>query len=278
MGSYYPYGEAKSGTVSNADSFATYYRDSTGLDYAQNRYYVQGLGRFLTADPYVASSSLRNPTTWNRYSYVESDPANKKDPSGLFSVGTDYDELNWTYTLLSNPTPSADGDVNTLSAIPYIGLSRLALPGNFSYNCLDWTCSVLEATIPYEAYNALVGAGLVPLVPVLIRAGQVVVVVGAVICEALVQWTINNSTRNRQSDPIAYPRGPITSRDSETQECIRPPQYKWMVSGNTYGSTNGFHWHWMEFNQPDLTECVYYANRRAGKDDPGPNVILLVVP
>ncbi|MBY0505369.1 MAG: hypothetical protein K2X03_15755 [Bryobacteraceae bacterium] len=51
VGSYYPYGEAKSGTVSNVDGFATYYRDSTGLDYAQNRHYQSTTGRFTTTDP-----------------------------------------------------------------------------------------------------------------------------------------------------------------------------------------------------------------------------------
>jgi len=86
VGSYYPYGEAKSGTVSNADSFATYYRDSTGLDYAQERFYASGSGRFLTSDPYRASAQLVSPTTWNRYSYVTSDPINYHDPLGLDKI------------------------------------------------------------------------------------------------------------------------------------------------------------------------------------------------
>ena len=75
MGSYYPYGEAKSGTVSNADSFATYYRDSGGLDYAQQRYYASGSGRFLTPDPASAGS--------NWYAYVSGDPVSWLDPQGL---------------------------------------------------------------------------------------------------------------------------------------------------------------------------------------------------
>jgi len=86
VGSYYPYGEAKSGTVSNADSFATYYRDSTGLDYADQRYYVAGLGRFTTPDLYRASTQGANdpndPSSWNRYTYVGSDPTNRVDPPG----------------------------------------------------------------------------------------------------------------------------------------------------------------------------------------------------
>ena len=82
VGSYYPYGEAKSGTVSNADSFATYYRDSTGLDYADQRFYLGGSGRFLTSDP-VEPGDVSNPQTRNFYAYVLSDPINFNDPEGL---------------------------------------------------------------------------------------------------------------------------------------------------------------------------------------------------
>jgi len=91
VGSYYPYGEAKSGTVSNADSFATYYRDSTGLDYAQNRYYGVAVGRFLTPDP--AASGI------NLYSYASTDPVSSFDPEGLVTVivsGTSEQNAEWS--------------------------------------------------------------------------------------------------------------------------------------------------------------------------------------
>jgi RHS repeat-associated protein len=83
VGNYYPYGEAKSGTVSNADSFATYYRDSTALDYAQQRFYQPGSARILTTDPLQASASVRVPGSWNRYMYAIDDPVNRLDPQGL---------------------------------------------------------------------------------------------------------------------------------------------------------------------------------------------------
>jgi RHS repeat-associated protein len=86
VGSYYPYGEPRTGTLSNTDAFATYYRDSTGLDYAQQRYYQSVAGRFATPDPYSArSKGVDNPSapsTWNRYSYAANDPANFGDPKG----------------------------------------------------------------------------------------------------------------------------------------------------------------------------------------------------
>ncbi|MBY0507304.1 MAG: hypothetical protein K2X03_25540 [Bryobacteraceae bacterium] len=93
VGSYYPYGESRSGTVSNADSFATYFRDTTGLDYADQRYHLQGVGRFLTADP-TEPGEVLTPRSWNYYSYVESDPINFNDPNG-----TDVSGLNVSFSL-----------------------------------------------------------------------------------------------------------------------------------------------------------------------------------
>jgi len=41
------------------------------------------MGRFLMPDPYGASAKPGNPQSWNRYAYVNNDPVNKNDPSGL---------------------------------------------------------------------------------------------------------------------------------------------------------------------------------------------------
>jgi RHS repeat-associated protein len=82
-----PYGEELTPTANGATKFATYWRDGdTGLDYADQRYYVPGQGRFLTADPYTASGGTTNPSSWNRYAYVEGDPINFNDPQGLFAL------------------------------------------------------------------------------------------------------------------------------------------------------------------------------------------------
>ncbi|MEW5980580.1 MAG: RHS repeat-associated core domain-containing protein, partial [Acidobacteriota bacterium] len=63
----YPYGEAQSGAASG-EKFATYYRDnSTGLDYAMNRYYGSTLGRFISPDPFGGGPDLGRPGSWNKY-------------------------------------------------------------------------------------------------------------------------------------------------------------------------------------------------------------------
>jgi RHS repeat-associated protein len=71
---YFPYGEEQQVTAQDKDKFATYYRDgTTGLDYAQNRYYANTLGRFTSPDPYMSSGGTADPQSWNRYSYVQGD-------------------------------------------------------------------------------------------------------------------------------------------------------------------------------------------------------------
>ena len=67
-------------------------RDAVGQDYADQRYYGVGTGRFGTPDPVGVSAALAgNPGTWNRYGYVQGDPVNFNDASGknAFAVGSD---------------------------------------------------------------------------------------------------------------------------------------------------------------------------------------------
>jgi len=90
VGKYYPYGEERNSPQLPNDQvkFATYTRDSaTGNDYADQRYYSSALGRFMTPDPYRALASATNnpavPQSWNRFTYVLSDPINLRDHMGL---------------------------------------------------------------------------------------------------------------------------------------------------------------------------------------------------
>jgi len=86
---YFPYGEEQpTATAQDRDKFATYYRDgTTGLDYAQNRYYASTLARFTSPDPSGDSWDVGNPQSWNSYAYVLNDPINYNDPSGLTECG-----------------------------------------------------------------------------------------------------------------------------------------------------------------------------------------------
>jgi len=91
---YHPYGAEA--TAFNQDTermkFTGHERDlgltssaADDLDYMHARYYNMQIGKFLAFDP--VGGSLRRPQSWNRYSYVLSNPLNLVDLFGLFPCG-----------------------------------------------------------------------------------------------------------------------------------------------------------------------------------------------
>jgi RHS repeat-associated protein len=62
--------------------------DESGLEFAQARYYNASHGRYTSIDPLMASANVKNPQTFNRYSYVLNSPYKFTDPLGLISQGT----------------------------------------------------------------------------------------------------------------------------------------------------------------------------------------------
>lgn len=87
---YYPYGGQQNdycNTVAQHYKFTGKERDTeSGLDNFEARYDASALGRFMTPDPGGVGARLTSPQTWNAYAYVENNPLNLTDPSGL--VGT----------------------------------------------------------------------------------------------------------------------------------------------------------------------------------------------
>ncbi len=62
--------------------------DESGLDFAQAWYYNSKNGRYTSVDPLTASASIKNPQTFNRYTYVLNSPYKFTDPLGLIPVTT----------------------------------------------------------------------------------------------------------------------------------------------------------------------------------------------
>ena len=91
QGGHLPFGEdfAETGGVEK-HHFTSYERDNeTGADYAVNRLYSSGVGRFTAVDRLSSSAKPGRPQTLNRYTYSSGDPVNLVDPTGLdaFSSG-----------------------------------------------------------------------------------------------------------------------------------------------------------------------------------------------
>ena len=60
----------------------------SGLQFAEARYFNPVHGRFSSVDPLASSATVRNPQTFNRYSYVQNAPYDMVDPLGLLSMAT----------------------------------------------------------------------------------------------------------------------------------------------------------------------------------------------
>jgi RHS repeat-associated protein len=77
--------------------FTGYEKDpETDLDFAQNRMYKNGHGRFSSADPLLSAASLENPQTFNRFAYTGNNPVNFTDPDGLdYYVNQANGDVEW---------------------------------------------------------------------------------------------------------------------------------------------------------------------------------------
>ena len=77
--------------------FTGYEMDTeTGLNFAQARYQSPVQGRFTSVDPLGESGSVSDPQTLNRYSYVQNNPVNLIDPSGMMGMIPDA-TMSWEY-------------------------------------------------------------------------------------------------------------------------------------------------------------------------------------
>ncbi|WP_369935180.1 RHS repeat domain-containing protein [Xanthomonas tesorieronis] len=78
---YEPYGDLLNHPLTEAPAYAGHVMDAaTGLTYMQQRYYDQGIGRFLSVDPIDSSSTSID--KFNRYWYANNNPYRYNDPDG----------------------------------------------------------------------------------------------------------------------------------------------------------------------------------------------------
>ncbi|SPF39432.1 hypothetical protein SBA4_2340002 [Candidatus Sulfopaludibacter sp. SbA4] len=106
---YFPYGEERTSTPDGREKWATYFRDGLGQDYADQRYYSPLSGSFWTPDAGgLATADSSDPTSWNRFAYVQGDPVNFRDPSGRYAIMTGDGDCgpDWMWDAsLSGPCP-----------------------------------------------------------------------------------------------------------------------------------------------------------------------------
>ncbi len=90
---YDPYGNLVENNaydgVTTAYGYTGEYTDVNGMVYLRARYYSPAQGRFVSKD--VWEGDYNNPLSLNRWGYVEGNPINYIDPSGLSSIHYTYD-------------------------------------------------------------------------------------------------------------------------------------------------------------------------------------------
>jgi RHS repeat-associated protein len=87
---YYPYGATRVASTTYPTNekrqyIGQYSDTNTGLSYLNARYYNSQQGQFVSQDPTFWSSkqNLKDPQSFNAYSYAEDNPVTLKDPLGL---------------------------------------------------------------------------------------------------------------------------------------------------------------------------------------------------
>ena len=159
---FYPFGqETGSPAGDNTFKFTGKERDSeSGNDYFGARFYGSSMGRFMSPDPLPwihwqhgdeddqkkFAGFISNPQNFNMYTYVNNNPLNKTDPTGMNACGTNNDSGCQVTVTLQDRTKDANGHYNDQFA---------GRKGNGDYN----------ATATVSVNGTVVGTFLASTVP-----------------------------------------------------------------------------------------------------------------
>jgi len=94
--------------------------EATGLDDTWFRKLENRGGRWTSPDPYNGSANIGNSQSWNRYSYVENDPVNFVDPSGLLALSWVCWDVT-TYSHAANDPLNVRTDTTTQCSAIWVG-------------------------------------------------------------------------------------------------------------------------------------------------------------
>jgi hypothetical protein len=129
--------------------------------------------RFYQPDPWEGSYDLTDPQSFNRYAYVQNDPVNFTDPSGLDAVGRLIDQPHWTEICFS-AAYSGCGFGPEMAAFA----EDFSLRQTFGYNYWDLPGYANEAEQGEYRYLSIVATGFDPAFGIFRGTVQVVTTQG----------------------------------------------------------------------------------------------------
>ena len=171
--------------------------EESGLEYAQARYYNPQHGRFTSVDPLPASAAIKNPQTFNRYTYALNSPHKFTDPLGLMPGGCGADKSNCDGEA-GTGSSNIDGALNryedgVAETIKAIALQKKAQDAsnrgdydtmwdliNDSGGLID-TDAELNGNVTTEAFNQAVGSTAMSSTQPSVQQDDVTVTVSAAI-------------------------------------------------------------------------------------------------
>jgi hypothetical protein len=155
------------------------------VDQAVMRSYHGWWARFNEPDPWEGSYDLSDPQSFNRYAYVQNDPVNFTDPSGLDAVGRLIDQPHWTEICFS-AAYSGCGLGPEIAAFA----EDFSLRQTFGYNYWDLPGHANEAEQGEYRYLSIVATGFDPAFGIFRGTVQVVTTQGG----ATSMQTLRNPT------------------------------------------------------------------------------------
>jgi RHS repeat-associated protein len=293
---YAPYGEtyAQAGTADFSFTGMNQDVDQSSnpavlYDFLAREYGIQGrwpspdpLG-FLAVDP-------TNPQSWNRYAYVDNNPLAATDPTGLFTPGVPvavlinpadggpcwvcdvvisiFDFFDFLFSLFSAPPPQAappppggygagidpygTWDEKVPTGVQVFPSSITGIPNRSGCTYGSGSCGGMATG--YVAAQGWETAAEGWVIRVIVTA--YVIYESAKIAKGI---HVPSEVRGN-SDPVTYvPFNPGRDAAGNCVPCP-PDSAPWQGSGNQHGSTTGFHWHWITWNQNPQT-CMCYPDR-----------------
>lgn len=272
--------------------FTGYERDvESGLDYAQNRYFASKHGRFTSVDPLTASANMRNPQTFNRYSYALNSPYKFTDPLGLSPCGVGSSQTgvgricNQEESVESsgggcdpktNPKCAQGGPLDGQILKPADGsipaviasTTSLTIAETFGVETITTTFAEISTTISTRVLQALpiLGTpGIILGAPISVGNPSECVVGGRNICNGPIEETTTGATTGTTTAPPPPPstiplwRGIPVGHPGyvdATQGIARPRGGNATPTRHNLGDTNSIYTSW--------TSNPFYAQDRAG--------------